>query len=101
MVQLLEIELSAIEVVILTDLIYEQAPQFWVDGEWYSPHCLESNSNGMRLIQNYYDRSCNDEATAHGLAPSESLTQEYCAEQDYQRDAQFVDRRHARCGTNL
>ncbi len=101
MVQLLEIELSAADIVILTDLIYEQLPQLWMDGEWYCPQCLDSNSNALGLIQSYYDSACNDEAAADGFAPGESLSQKYCAEQDYQHDAQFVDGRDSRGRSNL
>lgn len=87
MIQSLEIELTANDIVILTDLIYEQAPRLWIEGEWYCPHCLESNSNALDLIQSYYNSARNDEATAESFAPCESLAKEYRAAQDYERDA--------------
>ena len=102
MVQLQEIELTAADIVILTDLIYEQAPQLWIDGgEWRSPQWLESNSHALGLIQSHYDNARNDEPAADSLAPGESLSQENCAEENYQHYAQFVDGRYSRCGSNL
>jgi len=87
MIQSLEIELTASDIVILTDLIYEQIPRLWIEGEWYCPHGLESNSNVLDLIQSYYNSACNDEAAAESLAPCESLAKEYRAAQDYEYNA--------------
>lgn len=47
-----EIELTAAEIVILTDLIYEQAPQIWSDGEWccLQPVEFESGAETLMLV---------------------------------------------------
>ena len=41
MIQSLELELTAADIVALTDLIYEEAPHFWRDGEWFYPQTYE------------------------------------------------------------
>jgi len=99
MAHLPEIELSAAEIMILTDLIYEQAPRLWSDGEWYCPVLLEWDS--MALIQSYYDCARNDEAAAESLTRSKPLAKEQCSEQDYQRHAQLVDGSDSRSRPDL
>src|ERR1700728_90790 len=101
MIQSLAIELTAADIVVLTDLIYEQAPGLWINGEWYCPGCLEANSELARLIESYYDGARNDQAAAESLAPGESLAQEHRAEKNHQCDAQLVDRCDSRGGSNL
>jgi hypothetical protein len=98
MIQSFELELTAADIVTLTDLIYEDAPQFWKDGEWFCPQTLEQET---LLIQRCCDSANNDEHSAHRLSPGDSLAEKQCAKKNYQRHAEFVDRRNARSGTRL
>ena len=101
MVQSLNIELTPADIMVLTDLIYEQAPRLWINGEWYCPNSLEPDSETSRLVQSYYDSARNDQAAAESLAPRESLAQEHRSEKNHQCDAQLVDRRDSRRWPNL
>lgn len=92
MVQSIDIELTAADIVVLTDLIYEQAPRLCIDGEWYHPHCLAPHSELARLVQSDYHGARNDQAAAESLAPGEFFTQEHRPKKNYQYYAQLVDR---------
>ena len=63
MVQSIDIELTAADIVVLTDLIYEQAPRLCINGEWYHPNCLPSHSELARLVQSDYDSARNDQCS--------------------------------------
>jgi hypothetical protein len=97
----LEIELTAIDIVILSDLIYEQVARLWMNGEWCYPRGMESNVYTAGLNQSYYDGARNDKAAANGFPPRESLAQEYRAEQDHEHHTQFIDRSYSGSRANL
>jgi hypothetical protein len=98
MIQSLELELTAADIVTLTDLIYEQAPQFWRDGEWFCPQTLAREA---LLVQRCGDSAGNNEHSAQRLSPGNSLAEKQCAKKNYQRHAEFVDGGNPRSGTSL
>jgi hypothetical protein len=73
MVQSLEIELTTADIVILTDLIYEDAPQFWMNGEWYCPPRTRLRNKIAPLIERDHYCPSDNERSATSLAPGNSL----------------------------
>ena len=96
--QPLEMQLTAADIVTLTDIVYEQAPQFWRGGEWFSPQIFGRET---LLIERCCDGAGNDEHAAERFSPGNSLAEKQRAKHNYERHAEFIDGRNTRSGTGL